>query len=53
MPDWLIYLGLLAGILWVTGKWHEVNNAPLPPEPPTMEEMALFANFTHFQRPQL
>jgi hypothetical protein len=48
IPDWLLYLGLLSGILWVTGKWHEVNNAPLPPSPPTSAEMALFANFTPF-----
>ncbi len=46
--DWLLYAGVLAALVTVTGQWREKSNSPPAPPPPGIGEMALFANFTPF-----
>jgi serine protease Do len=47
-PDWLIYAGLVAGIMLIAGRWHDRSMAPPPPPPLSSGEMAIFAAFTPF-----
>lgn len=51
LPDWLIYLGVVAAIIAVAASRHEAADAPEPP-PPMGEEDALPSNLP-FDRSQL